>query len=43
MDIPVIRQRLINGESISPIARDYNVSHTCISKIKKGKTWKDIK
>jgi group I intron endonuclease len=38
-DIPVIRQRLANGESCSLIARDYSVSHMAINLIKNGKSW----
>lgn len=38
-DIPVIRQRLANGESQRRIARDYHVSKNAISGIGKRRTW----
>lgn len=38
-DIPVIRRRLVSGESCRSIARTLGVSHTAISMIKRGKRW----
>ena len=39
-DIPIIRQRLANGETQKKIASDYNVSGTLISMIHRGLIWK---
>lgn len=41
-DIPVIRQRLANGEMQTEIAKDYGVKKTAISAIKTGRSWKHI-
>lgn len=38
-DIPVIRRRLLTGESCSQIAPDYHVSPGTIGFIRDGKTW----
>jgi len=42
-DIPVIRQRLANGESQRSIGKDYGVSGITILRIKNGRNWKHIK
>jgi hypothetical protein len=42
-DIPVIRQRLANGETQRSIAKDYGVSGISILRIKNGRNWKHIK
>jgi len=41
-DIPIIRERLRNGETTRDIASDYNVHYTAISKINVGKNWSHI-
>ena len=38
-DVRDIKRRLMNGESVTNIAKDYNVSYNIICKIKNGKTW----
>ncbi|MGB3205193.1 MAG: GIY-YIG nuclease family protein [Crinalium sp.] len=37
-----IKQRIINGESNSGIAKDYQVSHGAISAIRTGKRWPNV-
>jgi hypothetical protein len=39
-DIPVIRARLLAGDSCNAIARDYKVTSGTISQIKRGRAWK---
>lgn len=41
-DVPVIRQRLANGESQSLVAKSYGVSQTAISRLARGETWKEV-
>lgn len=41
-DIPIIHQRLANGEKGTVIAKDYDVTKYTISDIKRGKTWTHI-
>ena len=41
-DVLIIRQRLSNNESISKIAKDYNVNVKTISNIKNNKSWQNI-
>lgn len=41
-DIPVIRLRHTNGESIYSINRDYSVSYTTLFKVVHRQTWKHI-
>lgn len=41
-DITPIRARIATGESMQTIANDYGVSHTAISRIKRGITWRHI-
>lgn len=41
-DIPVIRERLAQGEAQKDIARDYGVISHTISDINTGKSWKHI-
>ena len=41
-DIPVIRQRLKNGEVQRIIALDYGVHQVTISRIKTGKDWSHV-
>jgi hypothetical protein len=41
-DIPIIRQRLANGEAVKTIARGYGVAPSTIRKIRDGKTWRDV-
>jgi group I intron endonuclease len=38
-DVKDIKRRLMNGESVTNIAKAYNVSYNIIRKIKNGKTW----
>ena len=38
-DVCEIRRRLLAGESMAQIARDFNVTRSAIYKIKCGKTW----
>lgn len=42
-DIPLIRKRLMDGESSSAIAKNYSVNRRQIYKIKKGKAWSHVK
>lgn len=37
-----IKRRLMAGESVNEIAREFNVSFSCISCINVGKTWKSV-
>ncbi|MCK4705872.1 MAG: HNH endonuclease [Gammaproteobacteria bacterium] len=39
LDIPIIRGRILNGENMSKIGRDYNVTPNCIFEIKIKKKW----
>lgn len=41
-DIPIIRQRIKNGDNNTVIARDYGVHHSTISEIKRGKRWTHV-
>lgn len=41
-DIPIIRQRISDGENMSKISRDYDVSANCIYEIKIGKRWSHV-
>lgn len=41
-DIPVIRARLARGDTHTAIARDYGVSITAISFIKRHRTWRHV-
>lgn len=41
-DVTKIKQRLMDGESVNEIAREYNVSFACISQINVGKNWKSV-
>lgn len=41
-DIPDIKRRLINGESLTEIANDFNVSISCIYRIKNLQNWEYI-
>lgn len=38
-EIPVIRARLSEGDTIAAVARAYRVSETAIRSIKQGRTW----
>lgn len=42
VDIPVIRERIRNGEMLKTIAKDYNVHYSVISGIMYGKIWMHI-
>lgn len=41
-DIPIIRKRLVNGETCVAIAKDYGVSDNNIRNIKKGRNWTHV-
>ncbi len=41
-EVAVIKRRLINGEGVRAISRDYHVSHCTISQIKLGRNWKHV-
>lgn len=41
-DIPIIRLRVHNGESMNTVGRDYKVSPGTISDIISGKTWSHV-
>lgn len=41
-DIPIIRERLSNGDTSSSIGQDYGVSSAAIFDIKRKKSWKHI-
>lgn len=41
-DIPIIRQRIKNGDNCRIIAEDYGVSRSAISSIKRGKNWTQV-
>lgn len=41
-DIPVIRERLIVGETVAEIARTYGVAWPQINRIKTGEGWKHV-
>ena len=41
-DIPVIRARLALGETLSAIARDYDVQYGAIGDIRDGVTWRHV-
>lgn len=43
IDIPVIRQRIGNGESFGKVAADYNVDKKSIWKAAKGFSWKHVR
>lgn len=41
-EVAKIKKRLMNGDSVNEIARQYNVSFACISQINVGKNWKSV-
>lgn len=41
-DVPVIYRRLQDGDSISQVARDYDVNRTVIADIWYGRKWKHV-
>ena len=41
-DVYSIKQRLMNGESVNEIAKEYNVSNGCISQINVDKNWRSV-
>lgn len=41
-DVKVIKKRLMSGESVNVIARDYEVTPGCISCINMNKNWKSV-
>lgn len=41
-DVAAIKKRLMRGEGVNEIAREYNVSFGCISQINVGKNWKSV-
>jgi hypothetical protein len=41
-DIPVIRERIRNGEMLKDIAADYGVHYSIISGIMYGKIWMHV-
>jgi len=41
-DIPIIRERLIGGETCASIARAFSVSASTISLIQRGKIWRHV-
>jgi len=42
VDIPVIRNRIRTGESMTKIAKEYNVTKGVISHIKNGLNWTHV-
>lgn len=42
IDIPLIRKRLLSGDPWKQIGRDFNVSKSCIWKIRMGHSWKHL-
>ena len=41
-EVVKIKKRLMNGDSVNEIARQYNVSFACISQINVGNNWKSV-
>lgn len=41
-DVSVIRDRMLKGESVSSICKDYNVVISVLYDIKKGRIWKSV-
>jgi hypothetical protein len=41
-DIPVIRSRLLAGQSSTLVAESYGVSHATIEDVQAGRTWKHV-
>ena len=41
-DVYNIKQRLMNGESVNEIAKEYHVSNGCISQINVNKNWRSV-
>jgi hypothetical protein len=41
--VATILRRLLGGEGGRALAREYGVSHSVISLIKSGKTWRHVK
>jgi transposase-like protein len=42
IDVRIIKERLMTGETMASIAKDYGVSSTTIFYIKQGKHWKHV-
>lgn len=42
VDVAAIRLRIGNGSNNTEISHDYNVTHSTISAIRRGKTWKHL-
>lgn len=41
-EVQDIRRRIMTGEGVTTIAREYGVAHETISCIKRGKNWKHL-
>ena len=41
-DVKTIKQRLLQGDGVCALAREYGVQKSCVSKIKLGRSWSHI-